>query len=78
MTKAKKPWKRQTRFRISLIARERGLADAEIVNAMNCGTVPLVAFANKYNISLDWLVRGDLNGLLRTVRGMQGGAIGSR
>jgi hypothetical protein len=78
MTKAKKPWKRQTRFRISLIARERGLADAEIASAMNCGTVALLAFAIKHNISLDWLIRGDLNGLLRTVRGTQHGAIGSR
>jgi len=63
--------KRALRVRISMIARERGLSDAEIAKAMNCGTGAVVAFAEKHDVSLDWLVRGDLKGLLRTVRGMQ-------
>jgi len=62
------------RIRISLIARERRLSHAEIANAMNCGTAAVVAFAEKHNISLDWLVRGDLKGLLRTVRAARHGA----
>ncbi|HKH02200.1 MAG TPA: hypothetical protein VKB08_15945 [Bradyrhizobium sp.] len=42
---------------------------------MNCGTVALVEFAKTHDISLDWLARGDLKGLLRTVRAMgQGGS----
>ncbi len=32
--------KRALRVRISMIARERGLSDAEIAKAMNCGTAP--------------------------------------
>ena len=59
------------RVRISMIARERGLPDTEIARAMNCGTGAVVTFAEKYDISLDWLVRGDLKGLLRTVRAKQ-------
>jgi hypothetical protein len=65
------PWKRATRIRIRMIAQERGLSDAEIAKAMNCGTAAVVAFAKKHNISLDWLVYGDLKGLLRTVRDKQ-------
>jgi hypothetical protein len=64
-------WKRGTRIRIKMIARERGLSDAEIAKAMNCGTAAVVAFAEKHDISLDWLVWGDLKGLLRTVRARQ-------
>jgi hypothetical protein len=51
-----------------MIARERGLSDAEIAKALNCGTKALVAFAGKHAISLDWLIDGDLKGLLRMVR----------
>jgi hypothetical protein len=51
-----------------MIARERGLSDAEIAQALNCGTAAVVAFAKKHNVSLDWLIDGDLAGLLRTVR----------
>ena len=54
---------------------ERGLPASVIANAMNCGTVALVEFAKTHDISLDWLARGDLKGLLRTVRAMgQGGS----
>ena len=65
------PWKRATRIRVSMIARERGLSDAEIGPAMNCGTSAVVAFAAKHDVSLDWLVCGDLKGLLQTVRARQ-------
>jgi hypothetical protein len=58
--------KRAMRIRISMIARASGLSDAEIAKAMNCGTSAVVAFAEKYDVSLDWLVCGDLKGLLRT------------
>jgi hypothetical protein len=37
-------WKRATRIRIKMIARERGLSDAEISRALNCGTSAVVAF----------------------------------
>ena len=66
------PWKRSTRIRIRMIVQERGLSNAEIAKAMNCGTAAVVAFAKKHDISLDWLVCGDLKGLLRTVRNRQG------
>jgi len=64
----KTPWKRSTRIRIRMIARERGLSDAEIAKALNCGITAVVEFAKKHHVSLDWLIDGDLKGLLRTVR----------
>ena len=66
--------KRAIRIRIKMIANERGLSDAEVSRAMNCGTSAVVEFADKYNLSLDWLLLGDLKGLLRTVRWMQSSA----
>jgi hypothetical protein len=60
--------KRAVRIRISMIARERGLSEAEISKAMNCGTAAIVELARKHDLSLDWLWMGDLKGLLRTVR----------
>ena len=62
-------WRRATRIRIKMIAQERGLSDAEISKALNCGTAAILAFAYKHNINLDWLVCGDLRGLLETARG---------
>jgi hypothetical protein len=69
------------RIRISMIARERGLPDSEIAKAMNCGTggghlsdaafSAVIEFTDKHNVSLDWLLFGDLKGLLRTVRAKQ-------
>jgi hypothetical protein len=63
--------KRAVRIRISMIARERGLSEAEIAAAMNCGTKATVELAAKHSLSLDWLWMGDLKGLLRTVRWKQ-------
>jgi hypothetical protein len=63
--------KRAIRIRISMIARERGLSEAEISEAMNCGTRATVELARKHALSLDWLWMGDLKGLLRTVRWKQ-------
>jgi hypothetical protein len=63
--------KRAMRIRISMIARERGLSDEEIAEAMNCGTEAILDFAEKHDLSLDWLCMGDHKGLLRTVRWKQ-------
>jgi hypothetical protein len=63
--------KRAIRIRIKMIAHERGLSDVEVSRAMNCCTSAVVEFADKHNLSLDWLILGDLKGLLRTVRWMQ-------
>ena len=60
--------KRAIRVRLAMIARERGLTNKEIAKAMNCGTEALVALTGKHDISLDWLIHGDLSGLLRMVR----------
>jgi hypothetical protein len=60
--------KRAIRIRLSMIARERGLSDKEISKAMNCGTEALVTLSRKHDLSLDWLVYGDLAGLLQMVR----------
>ena len=56
-------------------------AHSEIAKAMNCGTggghlsdaafSAVIEFTDKHNVSLDWLLFGDLKGLLRTVRAKQ-------
>ena len=56
------------RARIRLIAEERGLPAAEVKKALGLRTYRLVSFAGQFGISLDWLILGDLKGLLRTVR----------
>jgi hypothetical protein len=60
------------RKRIALIAAERKLDPSETMAMMKgrwLRTFDLCQFAKKYHLSADWLVYGDLEGLLRTVRG---------
>jgi hypothetical protein len=45
-----------------------GDGGAEIASALNCGTTAILSFAKKPDIDLDWLICGDLEGLLLTVR----------
>ena len=60
------------RKRIALIAAERKLDPSEIEELMKgrwLRTFHLRQFAKKHHLSVDWLIFGDLKGLLRTVRG---------
>ena len=58
------------RARISLIATERGLPESETKKAMGrLATRDVVHFARKHRVNMDWLICGDLKGLLETVRG---------
>jgi hypothetical protein len=60
------------RRRIALIAAERNLDPSETKTLMKgrwLRTFDLCQFAKKYHLSADWLIYGDLKGLLRTVRG---------
>jgi hypothetical protein len=60
------------RKRIALIAAERKLDPSETMAMMKgrwLRTFDLWQFAKKYHLSADWLIFGDLKGLLRTVRG---------
>jgi hypothetical protein len=61
------------RKRICLIATERELSDDQIAKALTCKDKPLLQFADRHNLSLDWLICGDLKGLLRMKRGQRGG-----
>ena len=60
------------RRRIALIAAERKL-DASETKALMKGrwltTFHLCQFAKKHSLSVDWLIFGELKGLLETVRG---------
>jgi hypothetical protein len=56
------------RARIRLIAAERNLPKTEIVFAGRLATGDLLRFAEDHRINLDWLIAGDLTGLLKTVR----------
>ena len=57
------------RDRVRLIAAERNIPASEIKWIGRLKTYDGVRFAEKYDVSLDWLLCGDLKGLLRTVRG---------
>jgi len=60
------------RGRIALIAAERGLPKSEIAKVMGrLKHYDLFCFAQKHHVNLDWLIAGDLKGLLKTVRARQ-------
>jgi hypothetical protein len=54
-----------TRRRVLWVVHERKLAPAEIEKAMTCKAQYLGEFAERYQLSFDWLLFGDLNGLQR-------------
>jgi hypothetical protein len=61
---------RAIRNRIALIAAERRLPESEIKKVMGrLSTRDVLSFARKHRVNMDWLVCGDLKGLLETVRG---------
>jgi hypothetical protein len=57
------------RRRIQAIAYERRLPPEEIAKALTCRTFDVVQFAKRHRVNCDWLIFGDLKGLLETVRG---------
>jgi hypothetical protein len=58
----------QIRARIRLIANERNLPKSEIQKVLGLRHEPLMSFAKRHALSLDWLFFGDLKGLLRMAR----------
>jgi hypothetical protein len=58
---AMKPGIRQ---RIQVIANERNLSNDQTAKAVTCKDEHLLQFAKRYNLSLDWLICGDLPGAL--------------
>jgi hypothetical protein len=56
------------RKRVLLLAAERGFPPAEYAKLMRkrCPMKPITEFCRKHNVSLDWLMDGDLKGLKRT------------
>jgi hypothetical protein len=61
--------KEAIRTRVALIAAERGLPESETKWIGRLRTYDLVQFAGKHHVNVDWLIVGDLKGLLDTVRG---------
>jgi hypothetical protein len=55
------------RRRVLLLAAERNLPPAEYAKLMRkrCPMKPIAAFCKKHDVSLDWLMDGDLKGLHR-------------
>ncbi len=60
--------KHAIKTRIALIGSERKIPKAEIVRAQTTSHYEIMKFCTKYGISFDWILFGDLTGLLRTVR----------
>jgi hypothetical protein len=56
------------RTRIRLVAHERRLAPQETKKALGLKHFDLMCFAEKYGLGYDWLLTGDLRGLLTMAR----------
>jgi hypothetical protein len=57
------------RTRIRLIAAERALPESEIKKVIGrLWTGDVISFAKKHRVNMDWLLCGDLKGLLDTMR----------
>jgi hypothetical protein len=61
-------FKEEMRRRIDLIAADYGVPESEVAKVRGrLKHYDLLCFAQKYRISLDWLICGDLKGLVRTI-----------
>jgi hypothetical protein len=60
--------------RVDLVAHERGLPRSEILKAKSSDDA-LLNFALRHDLSIDWLILGDLRGLLRMVRWSASGLV---
>ena len=61
-------FKEEMRRRIDLIAADYGVPESEVAKVRGrLKQYDLLCFAEKYRISLDWLICGDLKGLVRTI-----------
>ncbi len=63
--------KKAIRDRIALIAHGRGLPESEVARAKTCTDAALLAFAGRHDLSVDWLMTGDLRGRWRQARGLR-------
>jgi hypothetical protein len=61
-------FKDEMRRRIDVIAADYGVPESEVAKVRGrLKQYDLLCFAQKYRISLDWLICGDLKGLVRTI-----------
>lgn len=61
-------FKDEMRRRIDLIAVDYGVPESEVAKVRGrLKHYDLLCFAQKYRISVDWLICGDLKGLVRTI-----------
>jgi hypothetical protein len=66
--KARANFKDEMRRRIDMIAADSGVPESEVAKVRGrLKHYDLLCFAEKYRISLDWLICGDLKGLVRTI-----------
>ena len=61
-------FKDEMRRRIDMIAADYGVPESEVAKVRGrLKHYDLLCFAQKYRISVDWLICGDLKGLVRTI-----------
>jgi hypothetical protein len=64
----RKDFKDEMRRRIDIIAADYGVPETEVAKVRGrLKHDDVLCFAEKYRISLDWLICGDLKGLVRTI-----------
>jgi hypothetical protein len=59
---------RAIRARLTLLRHERPVIGRKEVRKATTNDEALLSFARRHELSLDWLIDGDLKGLLRMVR----------
>lgn len=63
-------FKQAIRNRITLIAGERGLPESETARVMGrLKHYDLLCFSQRHRVDIEWLITGNLKGLLETARG---------
>jgi hypothetical protein len=71
--KARANFQDEMRRRIDMIAADCGVPESEVAKVRGrLKHYDVLRFAKKYRISLDWLICGDLKGLVRTIVARRG------
>ena len=69
---------KHVRARLAWLVWDKGLLTTELPKVGKCMTPELAASCMKHRVSLDWLLCGDMKGLLQMVRGEIGEPVPKR
>jgi hypothetical protein len=64
----RRAWKAAFRARLTLFAEQRQIPKSEMAWLGRLKHHDLVCFARRHRVDIEWMITGNLRGLLRTVR----------